>query len=85
MFRSPKLWVALGAAGVVLMLAGVNLGTVLPILLIAACPLSMVLMMGGMAGMGRGKDDDAATPSGNDDEVARLRAEVADLRQRTNR
>ena len=49
----------------------------LPLLIVAVCPLSMLLMMRAMGPMGSSK-----TTDGTDDaaEVARLRAEVATLR-----
>ena len=49
-----------------------------PLLILAACPLSMVLMMRAMgsAGSCRTQDDGQTNP----DEVAQLRAEVAALR-----
>ncbi len=49
-----------------------------PLLILAACPLSMLLMMRAMGSMGscKTKDDRQA----NADEVAQLRAEVAALR-----
>lgn len=47
-----------------------------PLLILAACPLSMLLMMRAMGSMGSCKTNGAT----NADEVARLRAEVAALR-----
>ncbi len=49
-----------------------------PLLVLAVCPLSMLLMMRAMGSMGscKTKDDAEANP----DEVAQLRAEVAALR-----
>ena len=84
MCRSPKLWIALGVAAAVVAVVAPNPGAVLPLLLVAACPLSMLAMMGGMAGMARTKRDDNTTPT-DADELARLRAEVADLRERAPR
>lgn len=82
MCRNPKLWIALAAVAVIVAAAAPNLGALLPILLVAACPLSM-LVMAGMAGMARrGRDDTTETDPG---EVARLRAEVAELRQHADR
>ncbi|MBW3556529.1 MAG: DUF2933 domain-containing protein [Actinobacteria bacterium] len=53
----------------------------LPLLVLAACPLSMLLMMRAMGSMGGGgcktKNDASDT---NSDEVAQLRSEVAALR-----
>ena len=62
-----------------------SVGAALPLLLVAACPLSMVLMMRSMAG-----DRSTANAAGEavdhstGREVSRLRAEVAELRQRTS-
>lgn len=82
MCRNPKAWLAAGAVAVVLAVTTSSLTALLPLLLLAACPLSMLLMAGGMAGMAR-KGRDAG--SAEDDELARLRAEVADLRQHVDR
>ena len=50
-----------------------------PLLVLAVCPLSMLLMMRAMGSMGRcNTRDDAGNADA--DEVARLRAEVAALR-----
>lgn len=74
--RSPKVWVVLAAVAVAMVVWGPGPAAALPVLLVLACPLAMLLMAGGMAGMSRrGHREPAA-----DDEVARLRAEVADLR-----
>lgn len=78
MCRSPKLWIALGVAAVVIAVAAPSHSAVVPILLVAACPLMMLVMMGGMARGNRGSTPDNAEAS----EVARLRAEVAELRHR---
>jgi hypothetical protein len=86
MCRSPKLWIAVGLAAIALAVASPNLGAVLPLLLVAACPVSMLLMMGGLAGMGRGKRNAATNGAAEgDDEVVALRAEVAELRDRVDR
>ncbi len=74
----------LGVVAIVVAIAAPNVGAVLPILLVAACPLMMLVMMGGMAGMTRGKETaDTASSADNAEEVARLRAEIDELR--TNR
>lgn len=54
----------------------------LPLLVLAACPLSMLLMMRAMGSMGGGdcKTKKEASDT-NDDEVAQLRAEIAELRE----
>ena len=82
MCRSPKLWIALVVGALALAMVSPNIGAVVPFLLIAACPLMMVVMMGGMAGMARRRD--GADGDHEETEVARLRAEVAELRQRVN-
>ena len=58
---------------------------VLPLLIFAICPLSMLLMMRAMSGGGRGQSSDEhgvenAAPAGSPAELARLRAEVDELR-----
>ena len=54
---------------------------VLPLLLVAICPLSMLLMMRGMSGNKASSGPMGATSTpGYDVEVARLRAEVDQLR-----
>lgn len=71
-----KVIAALTAAGLGLYASAVA-ADALPLLIVAACPLSMLLMMRAMGPLGRSK-----TTDGTDDaaEVARLRAEVATLR-----
>ena len=62
----------------VLLVAPGAAGAALPTLLLAACPLSMLLMMVGMRG---GGDRRAGNPSEAEAaEVARLRAELEELR-----
>ena len=79
---SGKLWLGIGAVGVVVAFTTSGVGAVLPLLLLAACPLSMVLMAAGMAAMGRrGRE----TSSSEDDELVGLRTEVAALRERVGR
>ncbi len=51
----------------------------LPVLVVAACPLSMLLMMRAMGSKGGCKTKNDATDT-NNDEVAQLRAQVAALR-----
>lgn len=75
-----RVLIGLGVAAVVVLLAAPGVaGAVLPVLLVAACPLSMLVMMRGMHGGQRGA---GTTPPGDarDAEVARLRAEVAELK-----
>lgn len=80
--RNPKLWIGAGATALAVGLITGSLGAVLPLLLLAACPLSMVLIAGGMAGMAGRRNP---TADDADDEVARLRAEIAELRDRATR
>ena len=88
---NKKVVVGLAAvAGGILLFAPRAFGAALPLLFLLVCPLSMVLMMRGMAG-GRscGASDSAptsaegisasATPAGDDAELIRLRAEVDQL------
>lgn len=85
MCRNPKLWIALVIAAVAVAVLAPNAGAFLPLLLVAACPLMMLVMMGGMAGMAR-RGNEPTDVSGQDaNEVARLRAEVAELREHTRR
>lgn len=68
------------------MIVAPNSAGILPFLLVAACPLSMLVMMGGMAGVARGRHDtDTNGPERDADEVAQLRAELAELRERAAR
>lgn len=72
---------AVGALGVFLFAPSV-FGAALPLLILAACPLSMVLMMRAMSGNGGGSGS-KADPDGQadtTDELAALRAEVQHLR-----
>ena len=67
--KSPYIWFVAGVAGtaIVFLLADGSVGTVLPLLIVLACPLMMIFMMRSMgsmhgqrpAGQSRG---DAATP-----------------------
>lgn len=73
----------LAAAGLAVYLFAPNLiGAALPLLLVAACPLSMMFMMRGMSG-GQSKacsTGAGAADAGVEAELARLRGEVARLR-----
>lgn len=82
MCRNWKLWISLGAAALVLAVAVPGLRPALPFLLVAACPLSMVAMAVGMAVAAKQKAPRDAGPDrpGVDDELTRLRAEIAGLR-----
>lgn len=73
-----KVLAALAALGAVIYALAPGLAaTAVPLLLLAACPLSMVLMMRAMGSMRSCKDQRG---SGDLDEVARLRAELEALR-----
>ncbi len=72
---------ALAAAGVgIYVFAPGWAAAALPLLIVAACPLSMLLMMRAMGPMGSCKPTDGTDGADDADEVARLRAEVAALR-----
>ena len=82
-----KVIAALAVLGVGIYLVAPNLAAALPILLLAICPISMLLMMKGMQGMqGTGADgeDRASAGSGptREEELARLRTQQADLNDR---
>jgi len=72
---------ALGAVGIaVYALAPSVIGLVLPIMVFAICPLSMIVMMRGMAGGERKAAACGRDEAGQEGELARLRAEVDELR-----
>ncbi len=75
-----KVIVALVAVGIALyaLAPGVAAAAV-PLLVVAACPLSMLLMMRAMGSTGACRTKDHTTDA-SADEVAQLRAEVAALR-----
>ena len=81
-----KVAAGLTAAGVWVFAFAPNLiGAALPVLVLAACPLSMVVMMRAMSGGSRCVTASNGTDSGSDtaarlSEVARLQAEVDPLR-----
>jgi choline-glycine betaine transporter len=81
MCLNKKVIAGLVVAGVaVYLLAPDLIGAALPLLVLAACPLSMVVMMRAMS-----KDRAASSPEGagadaDADEVSALRTEVARLR-----
>jgi hypothetical protein len=80
MCRHPRLWIFVGLAVVtVAILAG--RGSILPLLLVAACPLSMLVMMGRTARIARGAKDGGRANT-DADELTRLRQEVEELRSR---
>ena len=81
-----KVAAALTAAGVAVFAFAPNLiGAALPVLILAACPLSMVVMMRAMSGASRcdtasnGTDGESGTAT-SPSEVARLQAEINQLR-----
>lgn len=79
-----KVFAALGAVGLALWAVAPGLAAAaLPLLVLAACPLSMILMMRAM-GPTASCDRDSA-PDNSSDEVAKLRAEVAALRAERER
>ncbi|WCO68012.1 DUF2933 domain-containing protein [Iamia majanohamensis] len=78
MCLNKKVIVGLIVAGVaVYLLAPDLLGAALPLLVLAACPLSMVVMMWAMS---KDRADPSPSSGGVDDEVSALRSEVARLR-----
>lgn len=75
------------AAAAIYLIAPGSIGAALPLLIIAACPLSMLFMMRVMSG-DRTSPPAKSNPldsSTTDHEVALLRAEVADLRNGRDR
>lgn len=73
----------IGAAAVVYLVWPGSFASALPLLLIAACPLSMLFMMRAMSG---GHAADSTNPdalAGSAQELSQLRAEVAELRRNT--
>jgi hypothetical protein len=78
-----KVLIGLGAVAFgVLVVAPQLLSRMLPLLFVAACPLSMVLMMRGMSGnSGQCTNEGASRPGvSHEAEIARLRAEIERLR-----
>ena len=82
----------LALVGLAVFAAAPNLiGAALPLLIFAACPLSMLLMMRAMSGRSRCQncsDKSAAVnanPADNTPELTRLRAEVDELRSGSTR
>lgn len=81
-----KVAAGLTAAGVAVFAFAPNLiGAALPVLFLAACPLSMIVMMRAMAGGSRGDTasngtDSESSTAATPDEVARLQAEIDQLR-----
>lgn len=75
------------AAIAIYLIAPGSVGAALPLLLIAACPLSMLFMMRAMSGnrTPHTAESDPAGSSTSEDEVALLRAEVAELRNARDR
>lgn len=79
MCLNKKVIAGVAVAAVAVWLLAPNLiGAALPLLVLAVCPLSMIVMMKAMSG------NNSKAPSGSDTDVdaelARLRNEVADLR-----
>ena len=86
MCLNPKVLAVLAAAGVgIYLFAPGLLAEVVPILLLAACPLSMLLMMWAMQqsqGQGQQTPQDADAGLTREERIARLRAQQADLDDR---
>ena len=82
-----KVAAGLTAAAVAVFAFAPNLiGAALPVLIIAACPLSMIVMMRAMSGASRcdtpsnGTDSESNTAAASPNDVARLQAEIDQLR-----
>ena len=86
MCLNPKVLAGLVVAGVAIYLIAPNLiAAALPILLLAACPLSMLLMMWAMQqsqGQGQQTPQDADAGLTREERIAQLRAQQADLDDR---
>lgn len=75
---------ALGALGVGVFIVAPGLAAAaLPLLILAACPLSMIFMMKSMGGQQAPTPD--ASPAGDGDRVGALRGELAELGRRQER
>ncbi len=75
---NTRVLIALAAAGLALsVIAPGAIGTAVPLLLLAICPLSMIVMMRAMSG---GRSTSAAPDHLESSEVDELRAEVERLR-----
>ena len=68
------------AAAAIYLLAPNLFGPALPLLIVAACPLSMLLMMRMMSGSGNASCNTDPSETSGDAELAQLRAEVERLR-----
>jgi hypothetical protein len=79
-----RVWAGLGVLAAMLLLADPRLGwTALPVLAGLACPVSMLVMMRGMA---RGRTGASEPPDqGRAAELARLRREIEQLKQNARR
>jgi choline-glycine betaine transporter len=75
---NKRMWVAIGVAAVIALATSSGLAAVGSFLIIGACPLMMLLMGSALMAPMRSR----RRPSDDETEVARLRAEVADLRER---
>lgn len=83
MCLNKKVIAGVALAAVAVYLIAPNLiGAALPLLIIAICPLSMIVMMKAMSGQSDKADSPPAAGSDTeiDAELARLRSEVAELR-----
>jgi len=86
-----KVVAGLAAVAVAVLIAAPHLiGAVLPWLVLAACPLSMVLMMGGMSKMGGKQATQQSLPGSartgsalsREEQLAQLRGQLADMSAR---
>lgn len=81
MCLNKKVIAGLAVAAVAIYLFAPNLfGAALPLLIFAACPLSMLLMMRMMSGSGKASCSTTSSEDSGDAELAQLRAEVERLR-----
>lgn len=69
-----------GAAAAIYVFAPNLFGAALPLLIVAACPLSMLLMMRMMSGSGKASCSTTPSETSGDAELAQLREEVERLR-----
>jgi len=83
MCRSWKLWIGLAAGAALIAVLAPNVGASLPLLLVAACPLMMLVMAGSMAGMARSRQD--RPPTDNVGELERPAAGAGRLDEPAHR
>lgn len=81
MCLNKKVIAGVAVAAVAVWLLAPNLiGAALPLLVLAVCPLSMIVMMKAMSGNNSKGEPRSGSDTDVDAELARLRKEVADLR-----